>query len=102
EITPPELNDSPVGSAPDNTDHINPGVPPVAANVCPYATPAVPEVSGDAVVITSAAGAIVTSNCPVVTCDALSATLTRNVEGPAADGVPLSKPVGDKVRPAGR
>jgi hypothetical protein len=73
-MTPAPDSVRPAGSVPVVTDHAYGGVPPVAANVCEYAVPTVPFERGDDVVIESGGGSIVTANCFVAVCDALSRT----------------------------
>src|SRR5439155_959465 len=102
-ITPAD-SDKPAGKVAGATDHVYGGVPPVAVNVCEYATPTVPAGSGDAVVITSgggAAGLIVIDSDFDTVCEALSLTWTLKVAVVAAVGVPPITPA-DSDKPAGR
>ena len=60
---------------------------------------------GDAVVMESVAGLMVSKNVlgPAVCCGvALSATVTVKLNVPAVVGVPLRTPVEDKFKPAGK
>src|SRR5262249_2729757 len=67
-------NVNPAGSAPEVTDHINEGTPPLADKVWEYAVPTVPFGRGDDVEIEIGGGIIVRANCFVAVLDALSAT----------------------------
>jgi hypothetical protein len=85
--------------APEVTDHVCPvPVPPAAANVCEYATPAKPTGSGDVVVIASP-DLIVTVKVPVALFPTESVTFTVNVADPATGVVPASTPALDKLNP---
>ena len=53
---PPGDNVTPVGRAPAVMDHVYGAVPPLAATVCVYATPAAPFGNGDELVIVSGGG----------------------------------------------
>src|SRR5437867_128668 len=102
-ITPAD-SDKPAGKVAGATDHVYGGVPPVAVNVCEYATPTVPAGSGDVVVITSdggAAGLIVIDSEFEMVCEALSLTWTLKLAVVAAVGIPLITPA-DSDKPAAR
>jgi len=94
-------NVRPAGNLPVGIDQVNAGVPPVVATVSAYATPTVPLLSVD-VVIVRVAGAIVT----VYDCDAFSTgdeeseTWTVNVDFPVPVGVPETVPL-LRLKPAG-
>lgn len=95
-------NVSPAGNLPDGIDHVNAGVPPVVATVSAYATPTVPLLNED-VVIVRVAGAIVT----VYDWDAFSAgceeseTWMVNVDLPLPVGLPEIVPLLLRLKPAG-
>jgi hypothetical protein len=100
DIVPFGARFSPAGSVPLVTDHEYGGVPPDAASVCEYAVATVPAGSDD-VVISNAAGLIVTDSGAMAEPDALSVTRTVKLLGPAVPGVPDIVPLGARFSPAG-
>jgi hypothetical protein len=103
EITPPLDSVRPTGRVPDASDHVYPGVPPVALSVVLYELPFLPP-AGFADVIDSPEAEIVSDSCSVAVCagDPLSVTATVNVAVPVAAGVPVILPAFESVNPAGR
>src|ERR1700690_3108902 len=81
-------------------------VPPAAWKVMEYATPTVPGVSGEVVVIVNDPLAVITSvNCVLAMWgmgEAESVAVTLKLVDPAAAGVPLMTPALDRVKPVGR
>ena len=104
EITPPLDNVNPAGKLlPDASDHVYPGVPPVALSVVPYELPFLPPVRF-VDVIDSPEAEIVSDSCAVAVCtgDPLSVTAIVKVAVPVAVGVPVILPAFESVKPAGR
>ena len=93
-INPPELSDTPPGNDPAETVHEYGADPPVAASVCEYADPAVPDGKGDAVKIVTGvgAGAIVIENAFCAEPEAESLAWTVKLSVPVVCGVPLISP----------
>jgi hypothetical protein len=95
-ITPPELNDSPLGKdpLPATMLHVYGGVPPDAVSAWKYGVPTKAPTSGDPVVIVTevGAGAIVIENGFCADPEAESLALTVKLKVPAVCGVPLITP----------
>jgi len=104
EITPvAALRVRPPGRAPEDTDQVKAGVPPLADRELVYAVPTLPEASEGLIV--NAGGAITIENGDELVCAGVleSLTVTVKLTVPLAVGVPETMPVaGFKPRPAGR
>lgn len=103
EILPALESVSPAGRLPDASDHVYPGVPPVALKVVLYELPFWPAARlVDVIEIPEAE--IVSDSCAdaVTAGDALSATATVKVAVPVAVGVPEITPALDSVSPSGK
>jgi hypothetical protein len=96
---------NPAGRLPALTDHVYPGVPPLALIVVLYELPvcAAPRLV-DVIVNVLAAALTVIDSCADAVCagDALSFAATVNVAVPLAVGVPEITPPLDSVSPAGK
>ena len=90
-MPPDELRLSPVGSWPEATAQVTGGVPPEAANVALYATPAV--ALGMLVVVIDSVAAMTKESAFDAICPALSIACTVTLYVPALDGVPEIMPV---------
>jgi hypothetical protein len=90
----------PAGSGPLLIDHVYPGVPPVALNVCVGYAALTSPFGRDAAATTGAALMVSGSGCVALTV-AESVTFTTSVRVAAAAGVPERRPVGLSERPAG-
>ena len=105
EITPALDMVNPAGRFPALTDHVYPGVPPVALNVVLYELPvsAAPRLV-DVIVNVLAAALTAIDSCAEAVCagEALSVTVTVKFAVPFAVGVPEITPPFDNERPAGR
>ena len=99
--TPPAESDNPAGSVPEETVQVYGMVPPVAVSVCVYAALSTAAVKGDADVITSGAGPIVSANTFVTVAVSASVTRTVNVDDVTDAGVPEITPPDDRFNPAG-
>jgi hypothetical protein len=103
EITPAPDSVRPAGKLPDASDHVYPGVPPVALRDVLYELPSLP--AARLVDVIDSAGAEIVSDSgadTVCTGDPLSLTATVNVADPVAVGVPEMTPALESVRPAGK
>ena len=98
-----EFRVRPAGSDPPDTVQVLVPVPPVAANVWPYAVPTVPAGNELAVVIErAAAAALIVKENTFVDETPLAVTWTVKLEVAAVVGVPPRTPVEEfRVRPAG-
>ena len=104
EIAPELESDRPAGSFPELTDHVYPGVPPLALSVALYELPvcAAPRLV-DVTVSVAGVALTVIDSCTEAVCagDPLSCTATVNVDVPLAVGDPEITPPLESVRPAG-
>src|SRR5690348_6692593 len=90
----------PAGSAPTVTDHLYGGNPPVTFSRCEYAAPRVPA-GIDEVVIVRTGELIARDRMAVLNTDALSVTITVNVDEPITAPVPDINPPALRLSPAG-
>jgi hypothetical protein len=104
EMTPPFESVSPAGRLPAATDHVYPGVPPVAAIAALYAVPLWPAAKAPVVMFSVDGAVTVIDSAALAVCDgdSLSETATVKVEAPLPVGVPETIPVLESARPAGR
>jgi hypothetical protein len=102
EIAPLPASVSPSGNDPLATDHAYGGVPPLAARVCVYAVPAVPE-GNDVVVMLGGIGAGLIVICKAREADRFveSVTFAVKLYAPAVVGVPEITPLPASNTPGG-
>jgi hypothetical protein len=88
---------------PDVTDHVYPGLPPVALKDAVYSVPTWPPASVPELMLNGVVETVIDS-CTDAVCagDPLSLTDTVNVALPAAVSVPEITPLDKSVSPAGR
>jgi hypothetical protein len=98
-IAPPGLSEQPAGNAPAEIDHVNGGVPPLAAKLYGYGAPTSP--LGNDIVVIVGADATLIERATVTDARTLSATLRVKSAGPASVGVPLIWPPRLIDKPAG-
>src|SRR4029078_13344531 len=81
------------------SDHVYGAVPPVAADVCEYATVTSP--AANAFVVMDGAPPIVIDSALVADAPTLAGTFSVKLKGPAAVGVPVIAPLLAKLNPPG-
>ena len=100
-IAPPVLRCNPAGSAPPETVHVYPPVPPVAESESEYAAPTDPLANCFVVIFSGAITVMVMVGGVGSDCPRLSVTLNVASNEPACVGLPLIEPLLESDRPGG-